>query len=119
MVCDPWRVLGALPWNCSPCCSVICSLLSTTALTALSFTVTSAACAARAGGALLPQRGRCCDGQQGGPERAHRRLPGLGRSLRPQSSAPDRVGRKGGAQGRSCAALATPHGEARRLWRLF
>ena len=37
--------------------------------------------ATRAGGALLPQRGRCRDGQQGGPQPAHRRLPGLGGSL--------------------------------------
>src|SRR5207302_7995994 len=37
--------------------------------------------AARAGGALLPKRGRRCNGQQGGSEPAHCRLPGLGGSL--------------------------------------
>src|SRR6516225_5276090 len=50
---------------------------------------------------------------------AHRRLPSLGGSLRPQPSAADRVGREGGAQGRSCPDLATPHGATRRLRRLF
>src|SRR5215813_8323756 len=68
--------------------------------------------AARAGGALLPQRRRRCGGQQRGPQPTHRRLSGLGGSLRPQSSATARVGRKGSAQGRSCPALATPHGGA-------
>src|SRR6516162_3055962 len=75
--------------------------------------------ATRAGGALLPQRGRCRYGQQGGPQPAHRRLPGLGGSLCPQSSAADRVGREGSAQGRSRSAVATPHGAARRLRRLL
>src|SRR5215813_8303953 len=75
--------------------------------------------AARAGGALLPQRRRRCHGQQRGPQPTHRRLSGLGGRLRPQSSAADRVGRKGSAQGRLCPALATPHGEARHLRRLF
>jgi len=75
--------------------------------------------AARAGGALLPQRRRRCGGGQRGLEPAHRRLPGLGGSLRPQSSAADRMGREGRAQGRPCPALATPHGQGRRLWRLL
>src|SRR5262249_59004653 len=51
--------------------------------------------AARAGGALLPQRRRRCGGQQRRPQPTHRRLSGLGGSLRPQSSATARVGRKG------------------------
>src|SRR5215471_5153414 len=36
-VCDPWRVLGGLPWNYSPSCSATCWPSSTTASTALSF----------------------------------------------------------------------------------
>src|SRR3981189_2807543 len=77
------------------------------------------AVAARAGGALLPERGRPCGGGQRGLEPAHRRLPGLGGSLRPQSSAADRMGREGRAQGRPCPGLATPHGQGRRLRRLL
>ena len=57
--------------------------------------------------------------EQGDLEPAHRRLPELGGSLRPQSSAADRMGREGRAQGRPCPALATPHGQERRLRRLL
>jgi hypothetical protein len=62
--------------------------------------------------------GRRSGGQQGGPEPADRRLPGLGGRLRRQSSAADRRGREGGAQGGPCRAVATAHGTKTRRRRL-
>src|SRR6266446_647780 len=73
----------------------------------------------RAGRALLPSSGRGTGSQQGGPQPTYRRLSELGGSLRPQSSDHDRMGREGGAQGRPCPAVATPHDNERRLRRLF
>src|SRR6202023_2261301 len=77
------------------------------------------ALAARGGRAFFPSGGRRTGRRQGDPEPAHRRLPELGGSLRPQSSAADRMGRERRAQGRPCPALATSHGQGRRLRRLL